>query len=547
MSNPIRPLASILAASLLAHTGAAQAGTVPGRDLMLIDTWNIQQFQRTGTFPAGNNALGAFSTVCNAGTSPIPFISAMNPNHAFIHYMVCRETPGRLVQISTWGYVKHTSGSGNVPSPCGACAGPGDPNQVEVGCSDTYGNFQAVDHYDLGPPDEIDPWLGLWVPQCSYFDRGEPEAPPGQLCDSARSLSHAQANVLNQTIVHQMSVLDADLAVPGANYWFQCGYLCPGEAEANRTDNLGSRGFTPTWNGTSWTIQDGPDLLPGSVLQRWTGATITSNTNGADDGRFYVAVQVTGPSVGFYHYEYAIHDRDNRRGLGAFRVPVCPNARVQDFGFRDIDQDGNNNWVASRHGSEITFQTSTNPLRWNMIFNFWFDSDAAPDATNTLSLDQFDLGAGALTVAVTGTAPTGLYNEILGPGCGVPTAPTLYAIGSPARASLGNATFALQSGGNPSGAVCGFVLSLADGSTSIGPGCTAYTASVSTLLGPLFLSAGPAGTVTMPLPVPNQAALEGTHLDFQMANIGPPGAFLGTFNLSNGLRVRIGNLLSGCP
>src|SRR5262249_7936403 len=318
------------------------------------------------------------------------------------------------------------------------------------------------------------------------------------------------------TVNHQMRVDDTDLSVPGAPYWWQSGYLNPGEPESNRTNNIGSRGFTPSWNGSVWSFADGPNFLNGTILQRWSGASITSNTNGVDDGRFYVAVKVTGPVGGLYHYEYAVHNRDNKRGLGAFRVPVCPAALVQGFGFHDIDQDPNNDWSASRTASEITFQTTTNPLRWNMIFNFWFDSDAAPDATNTLSLDQFDLGAGALTVAVAGTAPTGLYNEVLGPGCGVPAAPTLYAIGSPARASLGNATFALQSGGNPSGAVCGFVLSVADGSTLIGPGCTAYSASVSTMMGPLFLSAGPAGTVTMPLPVPNQAALEGTHLDFQM-------------------------------
>jgi hypothetical protein len=545
MSNPIRPLASILAASLLAHTGAAQAGTVPGRDLMLLDTWNIQQFQRVGTFPDGNNALGAFSTVCNAGTSPIPFISAMNPNHAFIHYMVCRETQGRLVQISTWGYVKHTSGSGNVPSPCGTCAGPGDPNQVEVGCADTYGNFQAVDHYDLGPPEEVDPWLGLWVPQCSYFDRGEPEAPPGQLCDSTRSLSHAQANVLNQTIVHQMSVLDADLAVPGSNFWFQCGYLCPGEAEANRTDNLGSRGFTPAWNGTSWTIQDGPDLLPGSVLQRWAGATLTSNTNGVDDGRFYVAVKVSGPSIGFYHYEYAIHDRDNKRGLGAFRVPVCPSARVQDFGFRDLDQDGNNNWVASRHGSEITFQTSTNPLRWNMIFNFWFDSDAAPES-GTLSLDQYDIGPGSLTVAVPGTVPTGLFNETLGPGCGVPGAPSLYALGAGNRATLGNTSFALGCGNNPPFTICAFFVSLAPGTSPVGNGCTFY-APPGAMLGPFVAMADSEGEAVMPVPVPNQPGFEGVYADYQAVSFVPSGAFLGAFNLSPGLRVHFGNLGSGCP
>jgi hypothetical protein len=47
--------------------------------------------------------------------------------------------------------------------------------------------------------------------------------------------------------------------------------------------------------------------------------------------------------------------------------------------------------------------------------------------------------------------------------------------------------------------------------------------------------------------VPNNPSLEGLSLDLQALNFAPGGAFLGSLNLSNGLRVRIGNLLTGCP
>ena len=36
-------------------------------NLVLIDTWDLQQFQRVGTWPSGYGAMGAFTTVCNAG------------------------------------------------------------------------------------------------------------------------------------------------------------------------------------------------------------------------------------------------------------------------------------------------------------------------------------------------------------------------------------------------------------------------------------------------------------------------------------------------
>jgi hypothetical protein len=331
-----------------------------------------------------------------------------------------------------------------------------------------------------------------------------------------------------------------------ASFWLQSGYICPGEADATRADNLGSRGFLPTWDGTHWSIADGPDFQNGSVLQRWGGALITSGTNGSDDGRFYVAMKVFGPTAGLYHYEFAVHDRDNKRGLGAFRIPVCPTARVQGFGFRDLDQDANNDWTANRSGGEISFQTTTNPLRWNMIFNFWFDCDAAPESGNALYLDQYDIGPGALTLTLPGSAPTALDNETLGPGCGVPVPPTLYATGTVARATLGNSTFALASGRNPPGALCGFVVSLVEGTTVLDTGCTLYAASATSVAGPFTAGADGAGVATMPLPVPDEPALEGMHVDFQAANSSPPGALFGHFNLSSGLRVRIGSVTSGC-
>ncbi|MDO8348712.1 MAG: hypothetical protein Q7T30_00630 [Planctomycetota bacterium] len=533
----------------LCAAASAQSNTIPGLDLRLEATWALAAFQRAGAYPTGRSAIGVWTTCCNPGTVQIPFQAAMNPNHGFIHYMIARQRNGRLEQISDWSYVKHTFGSSNDPSSCGSCAGPGNFNFVEVGCADTYANNQAVDHFNLGPPDEIDPWLGTWVPQCSYFDRGNPPVGPGQICDGVRSLDYGQAINLNAGVHHQMQVRDADLDLPWweALYYWQAGYLVPHEAEANRGDNIASTQFTPTWNGTAWTFFEGPNLVHGSILQRWEGATITSNTNGADDGRFYVGAKVTGPVNGLWHYEYAIHNRDNHRGLGALRIPVCQAARVQNLGFRDLDQDPLNDWLGSKVGGEIVWSTNGNPLHWNSIFNFWFDSDAAPAPGATLSLDQYSIGPGALTVAVLGTAPVGLYDQDLGPGCGSPSTPILFADGTPQRATIGNSSFALRSAGNPAGVACGFVLTTTPGTTALGGGCTLYSATWSGLLGPFMVVSDAGGVGTMPLAIPNDPAFEGLDLDVQAANILGGGAYLGSFNLSNGLRIRIGSLIAGCP
>ncbi len=531
---------------LCAAAASAQANAVPGLDLRLEATWAIAAFQRAGSYPNGRSAIGAWTTCCNPGTVAIPFQAAMNPAHGFIHYLVAREANGRLEQISDWSYVKHTFGSNNDPSTCGSCAGPGRFSWVEIGCSDTYANSQAVDHFNLGPPEEIDPWLGAWNPQCSHFDRGEPPVAPSQLCDSIRSLDHNQASVLNQTVVHQVQVRDADFQTAGARFWWQAGYLVPAEAEAVRADNIGSREFFATWTGSAWSLAEGPTMLPGTILQRWSGASITSGTNGADDGRLYVAVRVTGPVQGLYHYEYAVHNRDNHRGVGAFRVPICADARALNFGFHDVDANPLDDWIGSKQGSELVWSGTANPLHWNSIFNFWVDTDAAP-GTAVVALDQLAPGPGAPTVAFAATAPVGLFAQHLGAGCGSNGAPRLFADGAPARATLGNASFTLRAAGNPTGAACGFVLTTTPGTLALGGGCTLYSLGFPGLLPPFMTIADGAGVAHMPLPVPTDPAFEGIDLDFQAANITASGAYLGAFDLSNGLRVRVGTAIAGCP
>jgi len=545
--NPTR-LRPFLVLSLLCAPVAAQPNVVPGLDLRLEGTTGLNDYVRSGAFPSGATAWGAGTTCCNPGTVPVPFEAAMDPDHGFIHLIVARESGGRLVQISDWSYVKHTFGSSNDPSTCGACAG-GPFAQVAVGCSDTYANSQFVDHYLLGPPGEVNPWTGIWNPVCSHFDMGEPVVAPAQQCDGIRSLTTTQAAALNAGLNHQMRVYDADLTVAGATFWWQAGYLVPGEIESNRNDNIGSRQFTATWNGTSYNVSSLGTTLPGTILQRWSGASVSSGTNGLDDGRIYVAVKVTGPTNGLYHYEYAVHNRDNNRGTGAFRVPMCPGTQVSNFGFHDVDQDAGNAWAGSMVGSDVVFSTAVNPLRWNSIFNFWFDSDAAPIATASVTLDAFDPGPGAASFSVTSSAPLGLYNLFLGPGCGVPAASTLYATGTPARATLGNATFGLASAGNAPAATVFLLGGGLDGTQALGGGCNLYMGGV---IGPnIFVlppvAANGAGLASFSLPVPNQPALEGAHLNFQAVEVQAGGALLGQFDLSNGVRVRIGNAVSDCP
>ena len=235
--------------------------------------------------------------------------------------------------------------------------------------------------------------------------------------------------------------------------------------------------------------------------------------------------------------------------MSAFHIPTCAGAQVSSSGFHDVDQDATNGWTASVVGAEIVFSTSGNPLRWNSIFNFWFDCDAAPVGASALNLDQFDPGPGAASVSVTSTAPLGLYNQNLGPGCGTPAAPSLFATGTPARATLGNATFGLASAGNGAGATIFLVGGTLDGTQAIAPGCNLYiggAVGTSIFVLPPVAASG-TGLASFSLAVPNLAGLEGTHLNFQGVEVQAGGAVLGQFDLSSGLRVRIGNAIATCP
>jgi hypothetical protein len=559
MSAPLlqRPAPRVLAglaALLLALPVAAQSNVIPGTDVALGDLGQGDDFKtwgRQGTYPNGFSGVSLSSTSCNKGSIKVPWKAAgsgtMEEDHPFLAFLLAREKDGRFEQISDRSFVKHAFFAQS-NSYCDPCQG-GSPLGVflGIGCSDTYTADNNGMQYWLAPAGEIDPWLGEWEATCSYFDQGVPSVGPPGDCNGQRSLNNAFGFTDTQA---RVQVRDQDLIDPtgNADFWYQCQYVVRGEPEANRTNNLGSKRFTASWSGNAWTLDTAADpLLAGTILGRWSGATVTSATNGTDDGRVYVAVKVTGPVQGFYRYEYALHNRDNLRGVDALRIPTCADARVVNAGFRDVDQDPVNDWSFTRNPTEIVFDTPGNPLAWNTIYNFWFDSDAAPE-TMGLTLDAFAAGAGASSFVVSSTAPTGLYNVHLGPGCSTTaTPPSIWAIGTPPQATIDNSSFGFGSAGNDPRALTLWVIDLTDGPLNLGGGCTYYGGALVAFV--LAFNAADAGGVsTVVLDVPNDPTLEGATIVAQQFSFRAAGGPIsGLFDMSDGLRVRIGNLVGGCP
>lgn len=524
----------------------AQSNTIPGTDVALGFLSSLEFQARTGVFPNGVNGLAMSTTSCNEGSVEVPWLSPMDEDHPFISFLMVREDDVRIVQISDYSHVKHGFFA-LADSQCTPCQG-GDPfggSFLGIGCSDTYATQNNGNSFWLGPAEEIDPWLGEWDATCSLFDAGSPSVGGGAACDGNRSFSQTQVNNLPQP-KFRMLVRDADLQPSnGETYHYQSQYTVRGEPESVRENNLGSRTVVPNWTGFLWNFSHTASLREGSVLERWDGSDLNSNTNGTDDGRVYVAVKVTGPVEGIYHYEYAVHNRDNSRGIDEFKLPTCTDARVFNVGFRDIDQSSGNDWGFSRGTTEMSWSTGSNPLRWNSIYNFWFDSDAAPESGSVV-LGQFTAGPGAGSFGVSSSAPLGNYNVYTGDGCSFGSAPSLYGDGTPARATIGNSSFEVASAGNAPGTISILAYSPFSASIPLGGGCTSLVSSTGLRL--RFKTVNGSGIANWPFPVPNDGSLEGLELYMQALEfeLGGGPAF-SDYDLTNGLRVRVGDAISSCP
>jgi hypothetical protein len=407
-----------VAPSLLAGL-AAQSNTVAGLDGRLTVIDNMTYYGRRGAaHPNGEIGMAMLNTMCNPGSINIPWYQAMQPNHPKFGFIVARVHNDRIEQINEWSFCKHAFTSINVNGACGSCQNPGTASLMGLNCSDTYGASNNASRTWLGPPAEIDPWLGTWDPVGSYFDIGDPsQAGYPAPADGTRSLSQS----IFDSVDNRVTVDEVDLTTAGASYYYALQLIHEGEAVANRGDNLAHRGMNPNWNGSTWSFSNNSEgQVYGSVLDRWTGATVNSASNGNDDGRFFVASKVTALGGGNYHYEYAAHNVDNSRAGGTFRIALAAGVTASNFSFGDIDTNGANDWSVSQVGNEVVFTSGgSNFLEWNTIYNFGFDADRAPGAGGVI-LDEARPGAGASSVTVNAEVPGGVILaafDTFGVGC----------------------------------------------------------------------------------------------------------------------------------
>lgn len=491
--------------------------------------------RRGAAFPNGEMAVSFTNQLCNPGGMNLawaaadnsPFGTQMSEDHPKFGFLVAREVNGRLVQISDWSYCKHAFLSLNDPGSCGTCANGASAETMYVGCSDVYTFGNNGSRTYLGPPAEINPWLGTWNHTGSYFDAWTPGSPTDGIKGNTPSFD---------VVEHRVQIKESSLGgTVTSGLFFQIHVIHEGEPIENRTNNIMSRPFSLTWNGSSWSAGATGSNTQGSILTRWTGSTLAIGQNGGgawnntDDGRIAVAVKVTGPVNGIYHYEYAVHNIDSDRGSSAFRLPVCGSSNVTNIGFRDIDSDPLNDWTATVSGGEIAWTAPlSNPQNWNTLYNFWFDSDAAPVAGSS-TLDAARVGTGALTISVPTTVPG--YQPIvnLGAGCGTPAATLSVDGGMP---SGGNPAFGVKVTSAPS---TGFIMlfSAPFAGFPVVPGCN------------VFIDLGGYGDLGFYVTDGSGTATVTTGVDpswpdinFQAMTFVPSAPILGLVGLSSGMTVR---------
>ena len=414
--NHFTPLLLLLSVWLM-PLRAAWAQGVPegfnaGPDIITGDIGEIgglEQFGSSGT----QVGLGVSTTSCNAGNMVVNFFALPATNHPLIPHNLYRMSGGagnndRFEQIGQ-SWVKHAFGA-DQQSVCFTCQPGGDGNHLGVGCSDTYANFQNAEQDSLGSRALINPFTGAF-----------------------QNTANNHTGHVHTGTSHRILVEGSDLNTtlnPGATYYAEVQYIssdeyawCQGHpGQCNMYNNASYLRYDVSGTTTFTFSQVGTVVRMLAAVHAWTGATINPiEPEPGVDGRAFIAYKVTGPVAGVYHYEYAIYNENLDRAIQSFSIPLGCAITLSNLGFHaplnhpGFPNDGtlgglgfsNAPWTSSQTTDAVSWSTETvilnqnaNAIRWGTLYNFRFDSNKAPIATNA-TIGFFKTGT-PITVAIQG-------------------------------------------------------------------------------------------------------------------------------------------------
>lgn len=348
-----------------------------------------------------NNILGFTigTTSCNVGNTPINWISNNN-QHPVIGENLFRLENGRFEQIGQ-SWLKHAFAAlqDNI---CNCNCQPWtNSSRLGVGCSDPYNAGTNGSQGGLGPKSEVNSETGIFP----YPFTGQ-----GQTGNSIYKRLQVHLSDIDPTAHHS------------AMFFAEGQYVTQDDSAAgNQYNNCSYRRIAVTGRRTlvRMTFARMPAVVrEKAAIEAWAASDATVRLTDmvvAGEGRVIVGVKTTSLGGGLTHYEYAIQNINFDRGFGSVTINAAGATTVTNIGFHDVDYhsgepfDGTD-WVGTFDGQNITWATTpygtnqnANALRWGTLYNFRFDSDAAP-GDGTIELGIFKPGATA-TLEVSTTTP----------------------------------------------------------------------------------------------------------------------------------------------
>ncbi|MFK7759948.1 MAG: GC-type dockerin domain-anchored protein [Phycisphaerales bacterium] len=373
-----------LAATLAVCTGSAFA--VP--DVICGSLDDVNNWGNIG----GIRAYSVGTTACNIGTSNADWIdnSPFHPVIGVTMWKYDNETQ-RLTQLGVT-QLKHSFASlqGSV---CEPCQPGGTFSALGPGCSDPYGAGLNGTQGDLGPRTEVNPWTGEFVYPYTGINQG------------------------GNAIFKRIQVQQSDISDTTATFYVEGTYTVKDDFAAGTNMNNASYKRLNINQSSFNASTTGQTFRGVPAIYAWQAQhpdVVINEIDVPDDGRLIVASKATDLGDGTWRYDYGVYNLNSDKAAASFSVPV--NTAMANMGFNDItyhstvDQNvSQSDWAPVEGGNAVTWNTETeaqnpmgNAIRWGTMYNFWFETDAAPTTGDT-TIGLFKSGDN-LTVA--GIVPT---------------------------------------------------------------------------------------------------------------------------------------------
>ncbi len=348
----------IIGAMAIGALGTLASG---GPDVIVGDIPNAVSYGSVDNIRAYSIA----TTACNIGDAELDWFANTN-RHPIIAQNLYRLSNGRFEQIGL-SWVRHgiLSLQSNL---CGECVPAGGGTRLGVGCSNPNSAGVNGNQGIMGPRSEVNASTGgFFYPFAGIGQNGDP-------------------------VFKRLQVLETDLTVPDARFFFEGHYVTPDDAMAgNGANNASWREVRFVGFNLSPALMDATRREEPAMFA-WAEAdagVLLDFVDVADDGRFWIASRAYDNGDGTFDYEYAVHNLNSHRSADGFSVPIGT-ALASGLGFHDVPYhsgepyDGTD-WTGTAAAGSATWSTdpfSVNPdanaLRWGTMYNFRFTSDAPP-------------------------------------------------------------------------------------------------------------------------------------------------------------------------